>query len=213
MESRGSVAAVKRRCLSRRHPLLHDPGTARVAFPFESARDDGSRRRADRCAHETARRGERRRIVVAIVEMQHDAIPQRPRAGNAGDAAHRRAVEVADPHADGVIARKADRPGVAKIGRRPGLHRGRKRHLKHRADAEGFGARVRIGEHIGDELPIFRSSDAVRGRVRRHRQAQRAKLTAARDGRVCLHEFPETHFAASERQSKPVVRRGCGRDA
>ena len=86
-----------------------------------------------------SRRGAGERLRMAAIMTSPK---QRRRAGDPARAAHRPAVEVADPHAHAHLAGVANRPVVAIALRGPGLRCGRKVELQHAAAAEGGGARV-----------------------------------------------------------------------
>ena len=149
----------------------------------------------------------RRRLVTTIVKMQHDAVPQRAGSGHAGDAAHRAAVEVADPYANGVVARKPDRPRVAKIRRGAGLHGCGKGHLQNRVHAKRLRPSVRIGEHVGNERPIARVADhalqrrSIGDKCSGKERCRRAPAWNTPD------EFPQADLAAAQGKPETVIRR------
>ena len=148
---------------------------------------------------------------------EHHGVEDRRRAGDAGRALQRRAIEVADPDADGHVARVADRPVVVIGLRRAGLHRDRERELEAAAAAEDVLARVWSSERMsviqnavrGDTsvAPAARAVVSPSSSIARRRDP----LAAARERRIGGDQLVEPHFGVAERQAEPVVRRRCDR--
>ena len=129
-----------------------------------------------------------------------------PGPRDAARASERRAVEVADPDADGDVARVADRPVVVIRLRRSRLHRDRKWKLEAAAPAEDVFASLGIGEDVGnpeggtrtDQHASFAARSA--GEVRR-----RHPFSAPCERRVRGHELVQPHFRVAERHAQAVV--------
>ena len=81
---------------------------------------------------------------------QHHTVENRRRAGDTARIAERRAIEVADPDADGDVPGIPDRPVVVVRLRCSGLHRDRERELEVAAAPEDVFAGLGVGEDVGD---------------------------------------------------------------
>ena len=113
------------------------------------------------------------------VERQHHVAPDRRRAAGARNGAHRVALEIADPHRDGVAVGEADAPIVAHRLRRAGLHRRPEGQAQRRIEPEGRRPGVGIGHHVGDDPGRLRRGDGARRRVRVSRGEPKRRPAAA----------------------------------
>ena len=142
---------------------------------------------------------------------------ERAGAGDAADALHRRAVEVADPHGDGDLGREADGDVVAVALRGAGLGGDGERELEHAVLAERREARVAVGEDVGDDER--RRGDRARGGGSRGASAiglpslptarfdladddPGMKHAAAGERGVGVGELEQAHLAVAEREGE-----------
>ena len=88
--------------------------------------------------------------VQPLCRCRHHGVEDRRGAGDAGRGLERRAIEVADPDADGHVARVADGPVVVIRLRRAGLHGDMERELEAPAAPEDVLARVAVGQDVAD---------------------------------------------------------------
>ena len=122
------------------------------AMNHSQARRFHPMRKLNRCC--ARRPGGTRHWVAAEMLMQiiHHFKPDRRRAGDSADVAHRRAREIAGPHSDGEAVGVADAPVVAHVLAGPGLDRAPVARGEIVLQAEGGAAAGAIGEDIGDQV-------------------------------------------------------------
>ena len=144
----------------------------------------------------------------------HDVAPDGRGARDAGHVVHRRAGEIADPHAHRVARRVPHAPVVAHVLGRAGLRRapdaGRERIL----EPERRRARAAVREYVGDDEArgwaehaarrhVTRAGARVRARLGKH--ARRSGDAAVRKRAVRVGEREQRDVGAAQRQRRAVV--------
>src|SRR3546814_16410203 len=81
----------------------------------------------------------------AAMQISHDIMPHRPRAGHARDIAHAGTPAISHPDAHGVILRPAYTPVIAHVLAGAGLYSRPERRRQRAVQAKGARARLQIG--------------------------------------------------------------------
>src|SRR3546814_7528133 len=84
------------------------------------------------------------------MQISHDIMPHRPRAGHARDIAHAGTPAISHPDAHGVILRPAYTPVIAHVLAGAGLYSRPERRRQRAVQAKGARARLPVGQHVAD---------------------------------------------------------------
>jgi hypothetical protein len=139
-------------------------------------------------------------------ELEHERAEDGGGAGDAGDLAHRRIIEVPDPDGDGMVAGETDRPVVAVAGAGAGLDGAGKGEAEGRAWSEGLAAGHGIGEDIGDEVGgLWGKYLSWLGRWVVEHEARGEEGAAASEAGVGGGELDEADWGVTDGESEAVV--------
>src|SRR4029453_6273569 len=108
-----------------------------------------------------------------------------------GHIPHRTAVEVADPHADGVTARGADAPVVAHALAGAGLDRRPEPAGERAGEPERDAARRAVGKNIGDDITGRALHYALPRDLDGRSERERPKPSAADECPVRVRQLPQ----------------------
>ena len=138
------------------------------------------------------------------MQIIEDRVQNRAGPGDAGNFAHRRAVEIPRPDTDGKLRRESDRPVIAKVGARAGFARHRIIEAQGRVHPESERARGIIAENVRDLPDQLGTRIAMdRGRICRQ-DTPGTKLAEPRQTRVSVCHFQQARLTISEGKAEPV---------
>src|SRR3546814_8928047 len=96
------------------------------------------------------------------MQISHDIMPHRPRAGHARDIAHAGTPAISHPDSHGVILRPAYTPVIAHVLAGAGLYSRPERRRQSAVQAKGAPARLPVGKHVADDPGCFSRNEELR---------------------------------------------------